>query len=194
MINLRPYQHGAIENLRASIGGGNKRILLQAATGAGKTIIACEMIRRATAKQKRVLFIAHRKEIINQTSDKLELFNIEHGVIMANHARVNNHAVQVASIQTLSRRDKPPADLIIIDECHLSVSASFKQILEHYTGATVIGLTATPTRLDGRGLGEIYHDIIQVVPMSQLIIEGHLVKPRVFHPSQDIKALGTLPL
>lgn len=190
MINLRPYQHGAIENLRASIGGGNKRILLQAATGAGKTIIACEMIRRATAKQKRVLFIAHRKEIINQTSDKLELFNIEHGVIMANHARVNNHAVQVASIQTLSRRDKPPADLIIIDECHLSVSASFKQILEHYTGATVIGLTATPTRLDGRGLGEIYHDIIQVVPMSQLIIEGHLVKPRVFAPfTPDMKGI-----
>jgi superfamily II DNA or RNA helicase len=86
---------------------------------------------------------------------------------MANHARVNNHAVQVASIQTLTRRDKPQADLVIIDECHLSVSASFKQIVEHYHGATIIGLTATPIRLDGRGLGEIYKEIVQVVPMAR---------------------------
>ena len=188
MIELRPYQHGAIENLRTSIFNGNKRVLLQAATGAGKTIIACEMIRLAMMKAKRVIFIAHRKEIINQTSGKLDAFGIEHGVIMANHSRVNNHPVQVASIQTLTRRDKPLADLIIIDETHLACSASFKQILKHYHGATVIGLTATPTRLDGKGLGEIYSDIIQVVPMSQLIAEGHLVKPRVFAPfTPDMK-------
>jgi superfamily II DNA or RNA helicase len=182
MINLRPYQHGAIGNLRTAIASGQKRVLLQAATGAGKTIIACEMIQRATAKSKRVLFIAHRKEIINQTSGKLDAFGIEHGVIMAYHRRVNAHAVQVASIQTLIRRDKPEADLIIIDECHLSVSASFKEILAHYPNATVIGLTATPVRLDGRGLGEIYGDIVQVIPMAKLIAEGHLVKPRVFAP------------
>lgn len=192
MIELRPYQNGAIENLRNAIAGGNNRVLLQAATGAGKTIIACEMIRRATSKQKRVVFIAHRKEIINQTSDKLELFNIEHGVIMANHSRVNNHPVQVASIQTLTRRNKPKADLVIIDECHLSVSDSFKKIIDHYHGATIIGLTATPIRLDGKGLGEIYSDIIQVVPMAQLIEEGHLVKPRVFAPFvPDLKGVKT---
>ena len=188
MIELRPYQHGAINNLRVSIGAGNKQVLLQAATGAGKTIIACEMIRLATKKSKRVIFIAHRKEIINQTSGKLDAFGIEHGVIMANHSRVNNHPVQVASIQTLTRRDKPPADLIIIDETHLACSSSFKEILKHYRGATVIGLTATPTRLDGKGLEEIYSDIIQVVPMAQLIEEGHLVKPRVFAPfTPDMK-------
>ena len=101
---------------------------------------------------------------------------------------VNNHAVQVASIQTLTRRDKPEADLIIIDETHLACSASFKQILNHYSDTTVIGLTATPTRLDGKGLGEIYSDIIQVVPMAKLIAEGHLVKPRVFAPfTPDMK-------
>ena len=190
MIELRQYQHGAIVNLRSSIGAGNRRVLLQAATGAGKTIIACEMIRLAMNKQKRVIFIAHRKEIINQTSGKLDTFGIEHGVIMASHSRVNNHAVQVASIQTLTRRDKPAADLIIIDETHLACSTSYKQILKHYHGATVIGLTATPTRLDGKGLGEIYSDIIQVVPMATLIAEGHLVKPRVFAPfTPDMRAV-----
>ena len=190
MINLRPYQNGAIENLRASIRAGNPKVLLQAATGAGKTVIASEMIRRAVAKQKTVLFLAHRKELINQSSQKLDEFEIEHGVIMANHQRVNNHAVQVASIQTLIRRDKPPADLVVIDEAHLSCSASYKSIVEHYADATIIGLTATPIRLDGKGLGEIYGDIVQVVPTAQLIEEGHLVKPRVFAPfTPDMKGI-----
>lgn len=190
MIELRPYQNGAINNLRASIGAGNKQVLLQASTGAGKTIIACEMIRLATMKSKRVIFIAHRKEIINQTSGKLDAFRIEHGVIMANHSRVNNHAVQVASIQTLTRRGTPPADLIIIDECHLSCSASYKQLLEDYPKATIIGLTATPIRLDGKGLGEIYSEIVSVIPMADLIADGHLVKPRVFAPfTPDMKGI-----
>jgi superfamily II DNA or RNA helicase len=190
MIKLRPYQNQAIENLRTSIARGNKRPLLQATTGAGKTIIACEMIRRATDKKKRVIFIAHRKEIITQTSGKLDAFGINHGVIMANHERKNDHAVQVASIQTLTRRDKPEADLIIIDECHLSCSASFKQIVDEYPNAVIIGLTATPTRLDGKGLGEIYQDIIQVVPTRQLIEEGYLVKPRVIAPFKpDMKGI-----
>ena len=77
---------------------------------------------------------------------------------MANHARKNDHAVQVASIQTLMNRDKPDADLIIIDEAHLSCSASYKSIVKHYA------------------------DIVQVVPMATLIASGHLVKPRVFAP------------
>ena len=115
MIELRPYQHLAIENLRVAIRSctaGYKRILLQAATGSGKTIVACEMIRLALGKDKRALFIAHRKEIILQSSQKLDAFGIDHGIIMASHSRKNNHAVQVASIQTLTRRENPEADLI----------------------------------------------------------------------------------
>ena len=190
MIELRLYQNTAIDNLRASIRAKNSRVLLQASTGAGKTIVACEMIRLAIAKQKRVLFIAHRKEIINQSSQKLDDFEIDHGVIMANHQRVNNHSVQVASIQTLMRRDKPDADLVVIDEAHLSCSSSYKAIVEYYADATIIGLTATPIRLDGKGLGEIYSEIVGVVPMSQLIEEGHLVKPRVFAPfTPDMKGV-----
>lgn len=194
MIKLRPYQHGAIENLRNSIISGNRRILLQASTGAGKTIVACEMIRLAKTKGKRALFIAHRKEIITQTSGKLDAFGIDHGIIMAKHSRNRpDEFVQVASIQTLMNRDKPEADLIIIDEAHLSCSESYKKIVEHYGRATIIGLTATPIRLDGRGLGEVYRDIVQVVPMAQLITEGHLVKPRVFAPfTPDMKGVRTV--
>lgn len=182
MIKLRDYQNNSISRLRQSIGTGNNRVILQSATGSGKTIIAAEMIRLAVAKGKRVLFIAHRKEIINQSSQKLDDFGIDHGIVMASNPRKNDHAVQVASIQTLMRRDKPAADLVIIDECHLSCSASYKSIVEHYADSTVIGLTATPTRGDGKGLGEVYQDIIQVVPMAQLIAERYLVKTKVFAP------------
>jgi superfamily II DNA or RNA helicase len=190
-MKLRPYQNEAINNLFTSFQSNKKRTVLQSATGSGKTVIACEIIRRAVAKNKTVLFVAHRKEIIEQTSRKLDEFGIAHGVIMANHARVNDEPVQVASIQTLTRRNKPKADLLIIDEAHLSCSDSYKKLTLHdYHNAFVIGLTATPTRLDGKGLGEIYQDIIQVVPMAKLIEEGHLVKPRVFAPfTPDMKGI-----
>ncbi len=183
MIKLRDYQENSIDGLITSIRGGNKKILLQASTGAGKTIVASSMIQRAVAKGNQCLFIAHRKEIISQTSEKLDTFGIDHGVIMSGHTRHKPaNPVQLASIQTLSNRHKPHADLVIIDETHLACSASFQKIIEHYSGAIIIGLTATPTRLDGRGLGEIYTDMVQVVPMRRLIDDGHLVQPRVFAP------------
>lgn len=183
MIVLRDYQTNSIDGLIAAIKKGHKQILLQASTGAGKTIIASSMIQRAVNKGNKCLFIAHRKEIVNQTSEKLKSFGIGHGVIMSGHSGyAPSLPVQLASIQTLMNRHRPDADLVIIDETHLACSASFQKIIEHYAGAVIIGLTATPTRLDGRGLGEIYTDMVKVVPMRRLIDDGHLVQPRVFAP------------
>lgn len=194
MIQLRNYQHNSIDGLISSIRSGNKRVLLQASTGAGKTIIASSMIQRAVNKGNRCLFIAHRKEIINQTSEKLQGFGIGHGVIMSGHrGYAPALPVQLASIQTLNLRHKPHADLVIIDETHLACSNTFKKIIEHYDGAVIIGLTATPIRTDGRGLGEIYSDMVQVVPMRKLIDDGHLVQPRVFAPFiPDLKKFRTV--
>ena len=132
------------------------------------------MIWLALGKAKRALFIAHRKEIILQSSQKLDAFGIDHGIIMASHSRKNNHAVQVASIQKLTRRDNPEADLIIIDECHLSCSASYKKLIDAYPN-------------------EIYSDIVEVLPMTHLISEGHLMKSRVFAPFMpDMKNVRTV--
>ena len=189
-MQLRPYQSDVIEKCTAAFSKGHRRILIQASTGAGKTIIAAEFISMITALGNTVLFLAHRQEIINQTSEKLDTFNIPHGVIMANHPRKNNHAVQVASIQTISRRlgSLPPATVIFIDEAHLSCSNSYKAIKVLYPDATIIGLTATPTRTDGKGLGEMYSIIIECVEMARLIEENHLVQPRVFAPfTPDMK-------
>ena len=181
-IKLRPYQLDVINKCTIAFQQGHSRFLIRASTGAGKTIIAAEFIDRITKQGNSVLFLAHRKEIINQTSQKLDAFNIEHGVIMANHPRKNNHAVQVASIQTISRRlnNLPPATVIFIDEAHLSCSKSYKEIKVLYPDAVIIGLTATPVRSDGKRLGEMYSTIIECVEMQQLIKENHLVQPRVF--------------
>jgi DNA repair protein RadD len=193
-IKLRPYQEESIDNLRGLLRQKNKRLLLQASTGAGKTVIASRMIDLAIERGNHCLFVAHRKEIINQTSEKLDTFGIDHGVIMSGHRRHKPFLpVQVASIQTLSNRHKPKADLVIIDETHLACSKSFLALIEHYKDSVIIGLTATPIRLDGRGLGEIYSHIVEVVPMKQLITDGFLVRPRVFAPfTPDMAGVQTV--
>ena len=183
-MKLRDYQSSAIQQVRDHIRQGSKKIIIRAPTGAGKTVIASFIINGAVKLEKNILFLAHRKELINQSSDKLDQLYVWHGVIMAKHPR---HApalsTQVASLQTLVRRlgddVRPDADLIIVDECHRSVSASYTKILECYPNAIVIGLTATPERTDGRGLGEFYDKIVQVSTIKELTKLGFLVPSRV---------------
>ena len=113
MIKDRDYQINAIQGVRNAIFNGSKRVLVQASTGAGKTHIAARIIESAVNKGKRVLFVAHRKEIIGQSSVKLDSMDIEHGIIMADHPRYKpNELVQVASVQTLRVRHKPKADIV----------------------------------------------------------------------------------
>lgn len=174
---LRPYQLAALESLRANIRRGIKRQILMIATGGGKTSVAAEMITTAVSRGRRVLFVAHRRELIDQCSARLDQFGIEHGVIMAGHPRYQPmHPVQVASIQTLIRRDpKPHADLVIIDEAHRSRGSSYERTLQCYPTAPVVGLSATPWRMDGRGLGELFEEIVVGATTGELIRQGHLV-------------------
>ena len=192
MIAFRPYQASAIQSARQRIAGGARRLILRAPTGSGKTVIACGIIESAVAKGRTVLFLAHRKELIDQASQKLDAFGIDHGVIMAKHWRRQPHAqVQLASIQTLIRRALPPADLIIIDEAHLSLAKSYVDLIAAYPNAVILGLTATPIRHDGRPLSSIYQDIIQVSDVAQLIRMGFLVRPRHYAPERpDLTAIG----
>lgn len=191
MSTDRPYQVFSIDKTKDALRRGIRRVLIQASTGAGKTHISARIIEMAIAKGSRILFVAHRKELILQTSAKLKSMGISHGVIMAGH-KPSDSPVQVASVQTLSNRSKPNADIIFFDEAHLSVSKSFLDLVDHYEGKVIIGLTATPIRLDGRGLGEIYHEMVQVVPMRELIAQGFLVKPRVFAPfTPDMTGIKT---
>ena len=130
-----------------------------------------------------MLFLAHRAELVNQAAARAAQFGVRFGVIRAADKREDPDApLQVASIQTLSRRDKPAADIVIIDEAHRAMGDSYQTLLEAYPDAIVIGLTATPIRVDGRGLGGTFTKLIEVATVSKLMDDGILVRPRIFAP------------
>src|SRR5690349_115358 len=116
-IELRDYQVGAVETLRQKIRADQKRLILCAGTGAGKTVIASHLLRQADRKGSYALFLVDRVTLVNQTSATLDSYGIRHGVLQGHHERFAPHEnVQVCSIQTLARRRLPRApDLIVYD-------------------------------------------------------------------------------
>jgi DNA repair protein RadD len=189
-VRLRPYQVDAVARIEATIAAGVRRLVLVLPTGGGKTTIAGSLVQRALARGQRVLFLAHRRELIVQAYQRLLGMGLsveQVGIVMANDRRRRpGAAVQVASIDTLRRRARPLADVVFVDECHRALAASYREIAKDYPDAIHLGLTATPYRADGKGLGDAYDELITVATPRQLIVEGYLVEPRVFTvpPSQ----------
>lgn len=201
----RYYQSSAIEGLRGSLMVGNRRVIHHAPTGSGKTATSSWIISAAHEKGSKVLFLANRRELIFQAVETLEKFGIDCAIIMAGEEHDLSKQVQVASMQTYVRRMTieddlrfnkwwHDADLVIVDECHSSISPSWQKILQSYdTKVCVIGLTATPCRGDGRGLGEFYEEIISTVTITELIEQGFLVPIRYFAPyTPDMAGVKTV--
>jgi superfamily II DNA or RNA helicase len=189
-FELYKFQGKAINELRSAIARRYRHLLLQAPTGAGKTVIAADIVKRATDKGRRVMFLAHRRELVNQCADKLLNFGVDHGLLMAGEFPYGAADCQVASIDTLRARcittnkmPLPQADVIIIDECHRSLAPTYIKIIESYPDAVVLGLTATPIRGDGKGLGHVYDYMVKCPSIMELIKLGHLVMPRTFAPT-----------
>jgi DNA repair protein RadD len=201
MYTLRHYQERAVDLLRQSIRKGNKRLILCSPTASGKTVMASHIIDRTVKNGHQVLFLAHRRELVHQCSEKLTENGIRHGIIMAGEKEGKDvyAPVQVASKDTLHARavrrqvmDMPDAALVVVDEAHRSRAKSFTDLIEHYPDAVVLGLTATPARKDGRGLGDIYTDLVVAASYEELILEGSLVSTRVFAPYvPDLKGVMT---
>jgi DNA repair protein RadD len=195
---LRPYQIDIAADFERHIAQGERKFLLVAPTGSGKTVIASAIIAGST---RRVLVVAHRREIINQTSEKLTARGVSHGIIQAGDEKKLRPiaAVQVASIQTLHARAirsttmlMPVADLLIIDEAHHACAMTYKKVIEAYPNAIVLGLTATPCRGDGRGLGGIFKTMIECPQVPDLIEQGYLVRARVYAPvDPDLRGVRT---
>ncbi len=180
---LRPYQVKGYHGCRQLLAQGVFKILLVIPTGGGKTTVGSHVIQSAQDKGSRVLFLAHRKELIDQASRRLDDEGIDHGIIKAGNKRYYPLlTVQVGSVQTLSRRrhQRPPADLIIIDEAHHVNGKSYLDLLADYPDAVVLGLTATPFRTDGSGLGAVFNAMVNPVTMQELIDLRVLTPYRVF--------------
>ena len=183
-MQLRGYQERAIDALRSAMQHGARAPLLCLPTGGGKTVILATIAAQASAKGRRVLILVHRRELIHQTASKLQWAGLDHGIIAAGHT-ASDHAVQVASVQTLVRRLSRMAwqpSLVIIDEAHHAAAGSWRQIIEHWPDAYRLGVTATPCRLDGRGLSEAFDQLVLGPSVADLVFWGFLSPARIYAP------------
>jgi DNA repair protein RadD len=188
---LRDYQIADLARVLAAIEAGQRSILLVVPTGGGKTVIAAELILTYVRDGKSVLIIVHREELLGQMAGKLDALGIDYGIIKAGHPSRPEASVQIASIQTLharavrsSRIEMPPADLVVFDEAHHCTANTWLDVVEHYTkaGAVVFGMTATPCRGDGRGLGNVFSLLIEGPTVARLTADGWLVPATVYAP------------
>lgn len=183
-VALRPYQTATIDDVRCTIRSGKRRIMVTIPTGGGKTFTSAAMIVSALEKGRRCLFVAHRKELIDQTVKAfLRLGVTDIGVIRAGDKRANPTAMlQIASIQTLARRKVDVTfDLIVIDEAHRAVAKSYTvHLFERFPESVIIGLSATPIRSDGRPLASHFDALVVGARYSELIEAGAIVEPRVY--------------
>ena len=192
MIDLRDYQRDIVERARLV-----RRPCVVMPTGSGKTLVASEIIRGEA--DRHVLFLAHRRELIHQAAAKLGEVGVNAGVILAGEPTNAMSGVQIASVQTLWSRsfrskslELPPADIVFIDEAHHVRAHTYKAIIEKYPDAKIIGLTATPCRRDGRGLGNVFDALVEGPQVPELIAQGFLVGTKVFAPSKpDLKGVHT---
>lgn len=177
MINLilRDYQENIISRCRDAFKNGFHRLCCVLPCGAGKTAIFCYLAYLNTIKKpdNRVLILLHRKELLKQTEEAFQTFQI------------NTDRINIAMIQSFSNTLKTgvkPYSLIIIDECHHATSNSFKTVLSTYFETALIGFTATPARLDGKPLGEIFDRLIVGVDYDYLLNNKYLVDYDYFSP------------
>lgn len=192
MITLRDYQETGVNAIRVAFRTYDS-VLYVAPTGAGKTVIFSYIAANVVLKKKRVLILTHRRNLRKQASGELHNFGISHGIIAAGMP-LSKAPVQVGTIQSVSNRMNliGKFDLIIVDEAHHAVSVTWKQVLRSFlsTGAKVLGVTATPYRGDGAGLGEMFEHLVPGPQPAELIDMGHLCEYRLFAPPQLVRMEG----
>jgi DNA repair protein RadD len=171
---LRPYQVEAVDAIREAF-ALFRRVLLVLPTGGGKTVIFAFITRQAARKGNRVIVLTHRQEIIEQISAALAIMDVPHGHIRPNYPMTDD-LVLVGMVQTVALRLEaiPAPVLLIIDEAHHAVAGTWSKIAAEWPHAKILGVTATPERLDGRGLGEAFDKMVIGPDVRELIDADHL--------------------
>lgn len=194
-MKLRDYQMHAIEAVRDSYRKGRRRPLLVLPTGGGKTICFSYIAAGMAQNNKRVLILAHRRELLRQISNTLKMVGVRHSVMAGGARGIPITNVVVASVFTLARRLKhfPEPHLIIGDEAHhFTPQSTWGQCVNAFPKAHVLGVTATPERLDGKGLGLMFDDMVMGPTVAELTEQGFLTPAEVYAPSKpDLKGLRT---
>lgn len=176
-VQLRDYQLAAVEMIRGGIRAGHRKQAVMSPTGSGKTEIACHLLHECAVKRSRAIFIVDRVVLVDQTSERLDRYGIEHGVMQSGHWRTRLHErIQICSAQTLERRGIPDdVSVVFVDEAHCMREQVTEFLLS--TKAVVMGLTATPFT---KGMGRVYSNLVNVTTMNQLIDQQFLVPLKTY--------------
>jgi superfamily II DNA or RNA helicase len=199
-LKLRPYQKAAVGAVAARYRSGDRRLLLYLPTGAGKTVIATFVIEdlRRSNGLGRCLFVAHRREILDQTARTLarHLPGLDVQVEQGERSADTGADVIVASVQSLLRRkeryDPRGFDLIICDECHHALSTSWDKVIAYFWSQAkdktlLLGMTATPRRSDGRSVLSLFGEPAFEISRTDLEDLGYLVPMRYFTVQGDLR-------
>jgi superfamily II DNA or RNA helicase len=178
MLQLRPHQSEVVEKIRQGFSDGHRCQLLYAPTGFGKTEVAMAIMKAVSESFKKTAMVMDRIVLVDQTSQRLDKYNIDHGVMQSTHWRHRPHErIQICSAQTLEKRKHfPDINLLIIDECHIA-RRGVNKFIENNPHIKVIGLTASPFT---KGLGNIYTHIVGAKSTGDLVTDGWLCPLRVF--------------
>jgi superfamily II DNA or RNA helicase len=184
--SLRPYQECGVADIRQCFGRGVRSVLYQSPTGSGKTILFAFIVAGATARGNRVVIIGHRDEIVRQVSAALVELDVPHGIIAAGYERTPA-PVQVANVATLVRHlDEVHApDLIVVDEAHHAVAGMWRKILAHWPSAKVLGVSATPERLSGEALSDVFDELVIGPSVGELVKQDFLSPFTTFAPARS---------
>lgn len=188
MIELRHYQQAVVDKAREALRRVG-RVCVQMPTGAGKTAVGAHMVATAVSRGRRVVWLAHRSELIDQAYDTLKKAGLSVSAVCASSSRKYEprHPVQVASVQTLlARGEAPPADFLVFDEAHHAPSALWSTVPAAYGAVKFVGFTATPERADGAGLGSVFDEIVVGPSVAELVACGALVPCHVIRPKRPL--------
>lgn len=171
---LRDYQERGLAQILDAYKQGARRVLMTLPTGGGKTSVFAHLVADLAGKGLPSVILVHRRELAAQAATRLQEFGVDFGFILAGESVKPYAPVQIASVQTLVRRKVPPACLVVCDEAHLSTATTWKNILDQYPTARILGCTATPWRLSGKPLAGLYDAAVVVSTPRELREQGYL--------------------
>ena len=190
-ITLRPYQSAMVEGFRAAYAGGRRRVLGVLPTGGGKGRLLAHVAAGTAAKGKTIVVMAHRAELVDQICANLDDEGVPYGRIQPGWPMLR-YRVLVGMVQTIVRRlsKLPVPDLLLIDEAHHAPAGQYVAITTAWPQARMLGVTATPSRSDGQGLGQYFDVMVQGPSMADLIQAKHLADYEYYLPSPDFDMAG----